>query len=85
MSSSRNEFIIGCLLGGILGLAAAMLEPKKKLNSLMQTSLRRNGNHSNKKKHATSTSHPNHDLHNVRKMINKRRAASASKKNVKHS
>lgn len=36
MISSKNEFFIGCVIGGILGAATALFVPKKFLNGCIQ-------------------------------------------------
>lgn len=36
MSSSKNEFLLGCVIGGILGVTTALLLPKKYLNGFVQ-------------------------------------------------
>lgn len=89
MSYSTKEFILGCLVGGILGAATAMLVPKKFLNGIMQASSKRNRNLSNEKAHTTSpsykaksTSHSNHPVHEVAKARGTKKAA--SRKVAKH-
>lgn len=53
MASTKNEFIIGCLLGGVLGATTTMLVHKKMLNGV-PVSLKRKRHH---KTHASDTTH----------------------------
>jgi gas vesicle protein len=34
MASSQKDFMVGCLLGGLIGASAALLMPKKFLNGI---------------------------------------------------
>jgi len=56
MASSQNEFIVGCLIGGLVGAATALLLPKKFLNEFMPME-HQFSNHTYARRHANRTSH----------------------------
>lgn len=81
MSSSTNEFIVGCLVGGILGAATAILVDKKIFNGSMPVSRRGTRKQSNENvsrtsspHHAKSTAHSNDNPEEAAKVVRTRKA-----------
>lgn len=45
MTSAKNEFIIGCIIGGVIGAATALLMPRKSLNGFFDIPLHSKNSH----------------------------------------
>lgn len=53
MATSEKEFIVGCLVGGLIGASAALLMPKRFLNGI--NGVARSTHHATKRNHHRTT------------------------------